>query len=193
MKKPILFNITIALMVSAAGAAHAQNLVQNSNFAAGPANWSSSNVGFGQIGDSLNAPDFGSPVAYSNSQAYWFDGAHAILDQTIATVMGQAYSYSLSVYAPIDGASAGLFEMVGGTTVLSLQSPNLPYGGWTNYTGSFTADGNNDDLHIEFGSDSDYYWNIGVTNVVVQSVPEPSSMLALGLPALGLLLRRKKK
>jgi hypothetical protein len=120
----------------------------------------------------------------------WTPGDAESITQTLNVTPGQ--TYRLSFYAsPRIGFGANQLS-VPGTSI----APFVATNNWNLVTGTFTATSSTFDLTFLAESLPSNSGNVDagtfVDNVSVQAVPEPASMAALGLGALGLLKRRRK-
>jgi hypothetical protein len=133
---------------------------------------------------------------------------NSAMQQTIATVSGQAYTlsfwYSSRPVAPENGAfpgntvpggSNGLSFNLGGSDidVYSPTANTLPDNDWTLYTTTFTASGPTVLTFTATGiSDS---FGTSLDNIAVTAVPEPGalSLMAAGLLMVGGLARRRQR
>jgi len=122
-------------------------------------------------------------------------GAAGSLAQSFDTLIGQTYTVtfdmagnpdngslkSMTVSAAADSANYS-FD----STVTS--KPNM---GWSTKSFQFTA--NSTTSTLMFASNENSAYGTALDNVSVQAVPEPATMAALGLGALGVLRRRNRK
>ncbi len=178
MKTSTLLRIPLLAAVhGAAFAASAQNIVQNPGFETGAtAPWTVVNGG---VGDEAHT---GSNAAYLG---FPLSGTPSSLSQSLATVPGTAYSVSFWLRGRQGGNS---FSASFGDTVL-VSSTNLPPFEYTQFTYAATATASTTVLRFDF---LDRLNACRIDDVSVTPVPEPASMAALGLGALGLLRRRKR-
>ena len=188
--------------------AFAQNLVLNPGFSTGDlTDWATLNSGAGATVTVI--PTGGNPGDYA-----WLsntvEAANLALDQT--TPAGSAVGAGLTVdysFNLLGGNQANggvdfihIFDENSTGGVIS-QGPGLlgPYfpsaGGWTTYTGSFTTVTGSDHLYIEFdattGAASGSTDEMGVDNVSLTVVPEPTTLTFVGLGMVGAVLGLRKR
>lgn len=187
-------------------AAFAQNLILNPDFSTGDlTSWQQLNAGTITV-----YPTGGNPGDYA-----WLNNMVVANNLALAqtTANGSAVGAGLTVNYSFD--LLGGNQANGGVDFIHIwdenstggvisQGPGLlgPYfpsaSGWTTYTGSFTTVAGSDHLAIEFdattGAATGSVDQMGIDNVVLSVVPEPTT---LSLAAMGLLgvwtLRRSRK
>ena len=181
-----------SLVVLAVAGSASANLVTNGGFEADAYNMGGYNVpatvtGWTQIGQvaGIGKGYLSSPSQEIDLSGVTDDASGTGLYQDLMTVAGQKYSLSLNVYTGGNlGHSGGVDVKIGDAALAT----NLQGYDRTAQTLSFTATGATTRLTL-----ASNHGNVShVDNVNVQAVPEPASMAALGLGALGLLKRRRK-
>jgi PEP-CTERM motif len=177
-----------ALMIAAAPAVAATNLIVNPGFETGDfTGWT--------IGGNSDPTAFGvlclggALVAEGNCSAYSSAiGAPVTFSQTFATIVGQ--SYEVDYWALFDGASGSQFGATfGGTSLSNLNNPS----GTLNFTrNNLVATSALTTLTFSLRDDPGFMF---LDAVSVTAVPEPETfaMLGVGLVALGLWRRRAMK
>jgi hypothetical protein len=106
-------------------------------------------------------------------------------------VMNQQYRLSYYSYGYVPGnLNVGYSSnpLSFGTLIATSNEPNGP---WTNHTYDFVATSNASYITVEAGSISDGW--IHVDNFSLEAVPEPVSVVVLGLGALSVLARRRNR
>ena len=205
---------TITILASFIGllvgnAAFAQNLILNPGFETGDlTGWTPLNAGPGATISVISTGGNPTDYAWLNNS---LEANNLALSQTTAngSVVGAGLTVNYS-FDLLGGNQSGggvdfihIFEQNSSGGVIS-QGPGLlgPYfpsaSGWTTYTGSFTTVAGIDHLTIEFdattGANVGAMDQMGIDNVVLSVVPEPTT---LSLTAMGLLgvwtLRRSRK
>lgn len=183
-----------------------QNLIVNPGFSTGDlTGWSTANTGAGATISVI--PTGGNPGDYT-----WLnetvEPATLVLDQ--ATAAGSAvgagntvnYSFDLMGgnqaaggvdFIHVEDENAG--NAVIGQTILGPYFPSAS--GWTHYSGTYTTVANSDHMYIEFdastGANAGSVDQMGVDNVVLSVVPEPTTMTLVGLGLVGAVLGLRKR
>lgn len=192
--------LTASLAVFLTGTvALGQNLIVNPGFSTGDlTGWTPLNAGSGATVSVI--PTGGNPTDYA-----WLDntseGYNLALSQATpngsAVGAGITFDYSFDLLGGSQAAGGvdfiHIFDENASGGVIS-QGPGLlgPYfpssSSWTTYSGSFTTVAGSDHLYIEFdattGANAGSTDQMGVDNVVIAPVPEPTT---LSLAALGML------
>ncbi len=186
----------------------AQNLIQNPGFNTGDlTGWTPINAASGATVSVI--PTGGNPTDYgwlnNTLEAY-----NLALSQT--TPNGSAAGAGLTIDYSFDllgGSQAAggvdfihIFDENSTGGVIS-QGPGLlgPYfpsaSGWTTYTGSFTTVAGSDHLYIEFdattGANSGSTDQMGVDNVVLTVVPEPTTLTLAAMGMVGIWTFRRRR
>jgi hypothetical protein len=185
----------------------AQNLIQNPGFETGDlTGWTPLNVG---ATATISVLTPGNPGSYA-----WLDNTTLAynlgLSQTTPNGSvggGVTINYSFDLLGGNQNAGGvdfiHIFEQNSGGGVIG-QGPGLlgPYfpsaSGWTTYTGSFTTMAGTDHLTIEFdattGAATGSTDQMGIDNVSLTPVPEPTTLALAGLGGMALLsmIRRRK-
>ncbi len=196
MRNPILLRLSLlAAALGAALSASAQNLVANNSFEANDFTGYTT-TGSPLVATAINGPN-GQTLASDGNVfvAIGFGAANERLSQALATQAGRSYVVGFDLN-PLSGfennvtPTSSALVTFGATTILSLTSP-APTADYVRYRIPVTSLAGNDVLRFSFvtplGSEG-YY---ALDNLSVQAVPEPASLVALGLGAAALLRRRK--
>lgn len=119
---------------------------------------------------------------------------HGGVMQTAATSVGQLYqlSFDLGVNPdqPIYRGPITVMATAGSSSMSFIHNPTGMGTQWGTYGFQFTADNASTPITI-VGLSGDSF--IGLDNVALVAVPEPSTIALLGIGAFGLLLRMKRK
>lgn len=111
------------------------------------------------------------------------------LTQTLSTVVGQAYTFSFDFAG--DGDSPSSFAAAfGSNTVLSVLNPAFDLN-YNTYSYTVTATSALTDVQFTFQDDV-FFVNLDNVQVSAQAVPEPASLVALGMGAVALIRGRRK-
>jgi hypothetical protein len=137
-------------------------------------------TGWTLVGDPTNNfVDTGFPHSGIYNAAFGETGQLGSLSQTLATNVGT--SYSLSFWFAGDGNTPSEFTAsIGGNRLLDLVNPAGD--GYHQYTYNFTATSTSTLLQFGFRDDV-YFMNLDDVSVIPAAVPEPTSMIPLGIGA----------
>ncbi len=187
MKSKLLVALAAAGLLAAP--ALAVELVTNGGFESGDL------TGFSDSSDLLSA-FVSSTAAHTGTFGYLngMSGRDGVLAQTVATQLGMTYTYSF--FLENDGSTPNDVVVKLGNTVLLAQTDAGAFG-YTNFTGTVVADGNNDALTFAFRNDNGAF---GLDDVSLTSnaappppLPEPAvwALLVTGFGLTGLATRRR--
>jgi hypothetical protein len=201
VKKYSLLMGMAGLILPFGSVCHGAELVVDGGFESGTfVNWNHTG-GFMCVGTSVcggNNFDSGAdPGPHSGNFAVYLGGAGSpgdVLSQTLTTVLGQTYTLDFFLAAPTDGGNStpNVFTVLwGGNTVTTIT--DLTSNTYNQFT--FSVIGSGSDL-LEFDSSNNpaafVLDDVSVQDAAVETVPEPGTMLLLGvgLAAVALLRRR---
>ena len=174
MKRSLAFAALVAALVPAASA---QNLVNNPGFETGDF------TGWTQVGGDVLRDD-----PHSGTFEASFSTASGALAQTLNTTPNT--NYTVGFFLRNSGSIAGSFQVLLGTSVLTNLTINPGAYQEFTYNATTSALPGASVLTFQF---ADPGTTLHLDDVsVVQAVPEPASLAALGLGALAVLKRRKR-
>lgn len=203
--------LAITILILAAGQTRAGNLIINGDFSVPDAggNYTIVNAGdtsltgwtvvSGSVETDSTLPVFGAPTASGNPQNLDLDGNNpGTMSQSFSTSVGQTYSldffYSNNIYG---SGGAATVSVTGSSLSESISHSGATYGSlnWSSFAETFVATSTTATLTFASTDVPSSSTGILLDNVSVSAVPEPSSVILLGLGGLGLtarLLRRRK-
>lgn len=153
-------------------------------------------IGVGDIAKLKNANNYGITTPFGD---YFIDLTGysnafptASLTQNVATVQGKSYVLSFDVGVDNDksylGAPVSVNAAIGSLNFTATNDNPNPGNQWKHFSFQFFASQDNALLNFQGTSGVDY---VGLDNVSVQSVPEPTTCAVIGLGVIGLLRRRR--
>ena len=134
----------------------------------------------------------GNPSQFFLDLTGWNDGANGVyagVRQSVSTVNGQQYVLKFDVGSDTryNGAEPGIQVYIDNAPVGSaFYSPLIGLNNWASYSLTFTASGASTDLLLQgvMMPGSSVVYNIGLDNVTLTAVPEPSTVCAAALLAI---------
>jgi hypothetical protein len=162
--------------------------------------WSGYSTGSGTNACGIVSGTDNGLTPYDGIQSFSFNGdnppAGTYIEQTFATIPGQAYEVNFALGRNGAGTlvlslDAQIFDS--NSVQLALQHYSSPSSDIFQLTSfSFYADSYTTRLRFTDTSPSNSGNDIFIDGVSVTALPEPASLAVLGIPALGLLLRRRR-
>jgi hypothetical protein len=186
IRKLLFSAVAFVGMIAIEPSTGAANIVLNGNFGTGDY------TGWTLSGDSSSDYVTTGKLSGSSYQAALTTNAsdNGYLTQTLAITAGQ--QYQLSFLLAGDGATPNSFSAsLGGTALDNLSNigDTLPAG--TSYSYTYTATASSTALQFT-DDDAPGYLYLSNVSVTPTAVPEPASIMAIGIPAAMALLRRRR-
>ena len=176
-----------ALLVGVNQSIQAQSILQNGGFETGDfTGWNTVNKS-----EFLSVDDGSSSlfIPYDGSYYALFGGSGDSIDQAVVTTPGAAYDISYSLNASY--ATSDILVSWDGAPLSSLTSYNSGQvnNGWVNFDFQVTASSALTDLAFTYNNGP----AMGIDDVSITSVPEPSTLALAGLGSLALLVLRHRR
>ncbi|HTS18808.1 MAG TPA: PEP-CTERM sorting domain-containing protein [Verrucomicrobiae bacterium] len=198
--------VAAAALMFVAGQVFAANLVSNPGFDTGDlTGWSAGGVASGATITVI--PTGGNPGDYAwlnntlePSNLYLYQATAA--GSAVGAGLTVSYSFDLLggnqaaggvdyIHIEDENASGGVI----GQTILGPYFPSAS--GWTPYSGTYTTVANSDHMYVEFdastGANAGSTDQMGVDNVVLSVVPEPTTLTLVALGMVGAVLGLRKR